>query len=282
MKILVTGSSGLVGSQVVRDLQAKNIEVVTFDIADSQNILNINDLSHAIKGVSAVIHSAALLGEPGQSDIDIMNVNLQGTWNLLSAASSAKIKRVVFLSSVDALGVFKGERAPDYLPIDNHHQCYPKTPYAISKYLAEEMCRSWALSNEASVVSLRPPGVWTADTYHLIKKHREQNLEFEWTPYWEYGAFIDVRDLSKACIQGLSCSINNYVSLLVSSSDLSSSGFTGKELSNRLHPKVEWRDEDSLGDSTGNEFKSLLNIDDARSILNWEPEHTWKIFNQSS
>ncbi|MDZ8240137.1 MAG: NAD-dependent epimerase/dehydratase family protein [Nostoc sp. ChiQUE01a] len=68
--------------------------------------------------------------------------------DISSAAAQAKVKRVVFFSSVDALGIFKGERKPDYLPLDDNHPCYPTTPYAVSKRLGEEMCRYFTNSTD--------------------------------------------------------------------------------------------------------------------------------------
>ena len=161
MRVLVTGSSGSVGRQIVSDLATHNHSVVEYDLAKGQDILDLVALLDAAHGCEVVIHAAALLGLPGQNDHDIMAVNLQGTWNVLSAAQEAGIPRVVFLSSVDTLGVFKGERVPDYLPLDDTHPCYPTTPYAISKYLAEAMCHFFSASTDVSVVCLRPPGVWT-------------------------------------------------------------------------------------------------------------------------
>jgi nucleoside-diphosphate-sugar epimerase len=109
------------------------------------------------RGCYAVIHSAALLGLPDQDASQIVATNLQATWNVLTAARDAGVRRVVFLSSADVLGVFKGERAPDYLPLDDAHPCYPSTPYGISKLLAEAMCRLFSESSDLPVVCLKPP-----------------------------------------------------------------------------------------------------------------------------
>ena len=97
---------------------------VEYDLATGRDILDPAALLDSARGCDAVVHSAALLGLPGQSDGEIMAANVQGTWNVLSAAQEAGIPRVVFLSSVDALGVFKGERSPDYLPLDDSHPRY--------------------------------------------------------------------------------------------------------------------------------------------------------------
>lgn len=52
-------------------------------------------------------------------------------------------------------------------------------------------------------VVLRPPGVWSAETYEDIKVHRRADPAYEWHPFWEYGAFLDVRDLAAAIERAL-------------------------------------------------------------------------------
>ncbi len=204
-----------------------------------------------------------------------MAVNLQGTWNVLSAGAEFRVRRILFLSSVGALGVFKGERPPDYLPLDDAHPCYPTTPYAISKRLAEEMCRFMSESRRLSVVCLRPPGVWARDTYAMIESERAKRPEFEWDPFWEYGAFIDLRDLSRACLGALTCDMEGFQCVLVSSSDITTSGRTSRELVQLVNPAVEWRGGAEYEDEP---YRALLDIEPARKLLDWSPEHTWQAF----
>ncbi|MEH2243770.1 NAD-dependent epimerase/dehydratase family protein [Nostoc sp.] len=124
MKVLVTGNEGMIGSVVEKVLRADGCEVIGFDIANGHNILNPNEIRSALKGCDAVVHLAALLGHSEDVLDEIMAVNLLGTWHIFSAAE-AKLKRVVFFSSVDVLGIFKGERKPDYLPLDHNHNPNP-------------------------------------------------------------------------------------------------------------------------------------------------------------
>ena len=64
--------------------------VVEYDLADDRDILDPAALLDSTRGCDAVIHSAALLGEPDQNNSQIMAANLQGTWNVLSAAQQAQ------------------------------------------------------------------------------------------------------------------------------------------------------------------------------------------------
>ncbi len=275
MRVLVTGSRGLIGSSVVEELRASGHRVVEYDLRDSRDILHLPTLREATRACDAIVHAAALLGRAAESPDQIMAVNLLGTWNVLSAGVAAGVRRIVFLSSVDALGVFKGERVPDYLPLDDAHPCYPTTPYAISKRLAEEMCRFASESHALSVVCLRPPGVWARDTYAWVEAERAKRPKFEWDPFWEYGAFLDLRDLSRACLGALTCDMEGFRCVLVSSSDITTSGRTSRELVQLVNPDVEWRGGPEYEDEP---YRALVEIGPARELLDWNPQHTWHVF----
>lgn len=275
MRVLVTGSRGLIGSSVVEELRASGHPVVEYDLRDSRDILHLPTLREATRACDAIVHAAALLGRAEESPDQIMAVNLLGTWNVLSAGVAAGVRRIVFLSSVAALGVFKGERVPDYLPLDDAHPCYPRTAYATSKRLAEEMCRFMSEAHGLSVVCLRPPGVWARDTYAMIEGERAKRPEFEWDPFWEYGAFLDLRDLSRACLRALVCDMAGFRCVLVSSSDITTSGRTSRELVQLVHPGLEWR---GGAEYETEPHRTLVDIEPARQLLDWSPRHTWRAF----
>ena len=241
MKVLVTGSRGLVGRAVVRELLACGHDAAGYDLKDGADILDSTALASAMRGCEAVVHSAALLGRSEDKPDDIATVNVEGTRNVLAAGRAHAVDRIVFVSSVDVFGVFKGEREPDYLPLDDAHPCYGATPYGRSKRIGEEMCRSLSDEGGPLTVSLRPPGVWRDGTYLRILAARAKRPEFEWSPFWEYGAFIDVRDLARACLQALTCRIEAPKCLSVASSDITTSGRASREWASFLHPRVEWR-----------------------------------------
>lgn len=279
MKVFLTGNKGKIGRVLEPHLRNLGYEVVGYDLVDGRDVLDPVSIETAIGGCESVIHLAASLGGPQETPQDIMQVNVQGTWNILTCAAHASVSRVVYMSSVNALGVFMGEAKPVYLPLDDEHPCSPTGSYGISKLLAEEMCRLWSNSIGLPVICLRPPGVWTKNTYHEIVAARKADPLFEWEPFWEYGAFIDIRDLAQATARALTCPCEEFVRLLIASTDITTSGKTSRELAQKIHPDVEWRGGREFDDDP---FRSLLNTNSAQNMLGWTPEYTWRRFLKKS
>jgi UDP-glucose 4-epimerase len=137
MRILVTGNKGFIGRVVEQRLIETGHDVVGFDIVDGDDIRNPGLLQKKVRGCNAIVHLAAI---EGQAEKDVMETNVAGTWNILYAGEQTKVQKIIFISSVDVLGVFQGEGTPLYLPLDEDYPCHPKSTYSISKKLAEEMC----------------------------------------------------------------------------------------------------------------------------------------------
>ena len=270
MKILVTGSSGLIGKVVCQELQTAEHEIVEFDIARGQDIFDAQQILEAMHGCRAVVHLAALLGEENQSPEEIFSVNLTGTANVLEAAQNATIERVIFFSSMEVLGIFRGERAPDYLPIDDAHPCYPTSTYAKSKAAGEKLCHK---IKDSTTICLRLPGVFTAETYNFIRAARRENPAFEWHPIWQYGAFLDVRDAATAAHCALNCEFSGHITLNLCADDVSSAALKSRELAQLICPEVEWR---GGIEYESEPFKALVDNSRAKDVLGWQPRYEWR------
>ncbi len=150
MKTLVTGGAGFIGSNIVRRLEALGHEPVVLDDISSgyrENLMpgvafiegDVRDtatVAEAIQGCGVVLHLAASVGNAAriadpQKDAAI---NVIGTLNVLEAARTHGIKRVVFSSSAGIFGELKT------LPIAEDHPQDPDSPYGASKLAAEKMC----------------------------------------------------------------------------------------------------------------------------------------------
>jgi nucleoside-diphosphate-sugar epimerase len=272
LKVLLTGNNGYIGKLVENELRTSGHTVVGYDLSSGFDVLNQRDLISSSQGCETIIHLAAIETE---NSLDTIRTNLVGTLNVLNTCKDLSIKRLVFMSSVDSLGIFQGEDIPKYLPIDDQYPCHPKKVYSISKKLSEELCADFADKHMMDIISLRAPGVWSEETYGYIKNKRKENPEFEWSPYWEYGAFIDVRDLATAIRYSVEKDIHGFHNLLIASNDITTSGLTTMELVKKIHPTVLWKGgiEYEL-----DLYRSLVNCSEARTILGWEPKYKWRDF----
>jgi UDP-glucose 4-epimerase len=274
MRVLITGNKGFIGRRVEQRLTDAGYDVIGYDVADGFDILNPELLGKRAEGCNAIVHLAAI---EGQSDARVMETNLVGTWNVLQAGSQAKVEKIIFMSSVDVLGVFQGEGIPKYLPLDDDYPCHPSSTYAISKKLAEDMCSYFSKRSQIPVICFRPPGVWDETTYLKITNARKKRPEYEWDPYWEYSAFLDVRDLAEAIVLALKKDVKGFHSLLLSSDDITTSGMTSLGLVKKLLPGLSWK---GGPEYTAEPFSALVKTKRAREVLGWSPRYSWREFQQ--
>jgi len=172
MKILVTGSTGFVGSHICKALVERGNRVLAFHRASSTlRMLEGLDVEHvigdltqpetldsALESVDVVFHTAAMLGdrdEPGR----MFAVTVEGTRSLMQAARAAGVSRVIHTSSVAALGVPEKSllKPPVLSSMDENHTWNYRPefwPYGYTKYLAElEVQRAVAKGLNAVIVN---------------------------------------------------------------------------------------------------------------------------------
>jgi UDP-glucose 4-epimerase len=269
MRVLVLGSGGLIGAAVVERLQAEGMEVVTFDIAAGQDVLDAPTVRAAAQGCYAIVNAAGggLRGvEPGRGTITL---NVTGNWNVLDAARAAGATRVVTFSSVNALGVFRGEAAPDYLPIDDDHPIRPPTAYGQAKRLVEELCRCFTATTGIATIVFRPPAVVGPERHARMQSLRDADPSAEWSPFWEYGAWIDTRDVAFAVLAALQApGVTHFTGLICA--DDTSSPVPVRDLARRLLPQVPWR-----GPEPADPTRVLVRCDRAKQALGWAPRYHW-------
>ena len=164
MKALVTGATGFVGAAVTRALLAAHwqVRVLARKSSDRRNLnglavdvlegdLNdVTSLQRAAQGCVGLFHVAAdyRLGAPDPSQL--YRANVEGTRNILDAASRAGVQRIVYTSSVATIGIPKdGTPGDEATPssLDNMIGHYKR-----SKYLAEEVVREAARAGTSIVI----------------------------------------------------------------------------------------------------------------------------------
>ncbi len=153
MTFLVTGTTGFVGSAVARNLinagervralvrpesDRRNLEGLPVEVAEG-DLRDRPSLERALKGCAGLFHVAADYRLWARRPDDIYETNVEGTKNLMSAAAEEGIRRILYTSSVAAIGPdpngkIADEETPSTLAGMHGH-------YKRSKFLAETEVR---------------------------------------------------------------------------------------------------------------------------------------------
>lgn len=167
-RVLVTGSTGCVGANLVEALNQRDFEVVGLRRSTSPDdathglqmqpvvgdLLDLESLRYAVTDVDWVFHVAAVSDYMHTSTDMIYRVNVDGTRNLLQAAKDAGVKRVVYTSSTSALGF----PSTSTTIMDENHSFNIKPelfPYAHSKHLSEQVVAEYVTAG-LDVVTVLP------------------------------------------------------------------------------------------------------------------------------
>jgi len=123
-RAIVTGANGHVGAHLVRELRARDYEIVAFVRRSSDltglegvdvelrygDVLDGDSLTAATDGCDIMFHTAAVYRTWAKSPEEVMEPAIQGTRNALAAAKTHSLERVVYTSSLVAIG---NARSPD-------------------------------------------------------------------------------------------------------------------------------------------------------------------------
>jgi UDP-4-keto-D-QuiNAc 4-reductase len=172
MSLLLTGSSGFVGSALLRRLVVTGqglracYRVLPSTLPDGVECFAIPDLTSergwraALDGVKVLVHAAARVHVMADDAVDPLlefrRINVEGTLALGRWAAEAGVRRFVFISSVKVLG----ERTLPGAPFSADTPPAPEDAYGISKWEAEQGLHQLGLETGMEVVIVRPPLVY--------------------------------------------------------------------------------------------------------------------------
>ncbi|MBI2063909.1 MAG: NAD-dependent epimerase/dehydratase family protein [Candidatus Yanofskybacteria bacterium] len=164
-KVIVTGGAGFIGSHLTDALIKDGFDVVVLDNLSTgkrsqvnkmakfikADIRNLKQIKPYFKGANLVFHTAARARiQPSIKDpVTTFDHNVAGTLNVLLAARDAGVKRVIYCASSSSYG------DQDTLPLHEEMNLHFKTPYALTKYVGEELCRLFSNLYGLETVSLR-------------------------------------------------------------------------------------------------------------------------------
>jgi dihydroflavonol-4-reductase len=245
--VLVTGGTGFLGAYIIKELVQKNYSVramrrsnklpffIPQNIFDKVewiegDIVDVVALEYAMQGVDAVIHAAAKVSfAPGERN-EMFKTNIEGTANVVNAALSQNVKKLIHVSSVAVLGRTNHE---EHINESNPwKQNTLTTNYAISKYRAEmEVWR--AIGEGLNAVIVNPSTIIGYGDWNGIN------------------SFVDVEDVASAIVLLMDSDINGERFILGCDNysyrklfDLIADGFGKKHPSREATPflgELAWR-----------------------------------------
>ena len=213
MATLVTGGTGFVASNIVRSLAEQGHEVVVYDVASPNDLLQKyiepwKDHITFVKGsvldmeaierladsftIDKVIHAAAYTpgsrGTIEQSDSRrIVETNIMGTVNILDAARAIGVKRFLFVSSG---AVYEGIQSAT--PLNEDTMVRPTGLYRISKFACERIAERYHQLHGMDTVSVRLGGPY-GPLERVTSYRANMSLLFDWTGKAVRGEPIEVQ-----------------------------------------------------------------------------------------
>ena len=169
MKCLVTGGAGFIGSNLVDRLVKLGYQVIVLDNLSTGRLSNLLQVKNKIEFVNVdVANSKNSIGQyfndvdwvfhlAGLADIvpsiknpyNYFQTNVKGTLNILEASKKIKIKKLIYAASASCYGI------PEKYPTGEKSKIDPQYPYALTKFLGEQLVIHWAKVYHMPNISLR-------------------------------------------------------------------------------------------------------------------------------
>lgn len=278
MRIAVTGSSGKLGTVVVRELRAAGHTVIGMDRNGTRGpgfvFVDFTDYGQVVEaftsvtdshdGIDAVVHLAAIPAPGIYTDAATFHNNITVTFNVLWAATRLGIRNVVTASSETVQGL-PFDVPPPYIPVDEAYPPRPESTYSLVKVLEERMAVElvrWF--PDLSLTALRFSNVmWPEDYAEFPSFDADAQLR-----KWNLWSYIDARDGAQAVEKALEKKLPGFNHFLIANADTVMTR-PNAELIAEVFPDVPITGEFGENDT-------LFSIDKARNLLGFEPRHSWR------
>lgn len=255
--ILITGGFGYIGGNLIKLLlnshykirvSTRNIDNIFFNKNENLEIINIDfaskkSLNEACTGVETIIHLASLNSQETSQNYELsQKINVNGTSNLLESAAKSGVKQFIYLSSVHVYGT------PLEGILSESSQLNPKSPYAKSKYLVENIIKEssskfkiktliFRLSNAVGPPISKDVNCWMLFVNDISKQAVQTNkIILKSNPSLQRD-FISVETVSKILCEALSIKSPLWNFPIINMS--SGISYTLAEVANIVHTKIE-------------------------------------------
>ncbi len=295
--VLVTGADGFIGSHLVEALVREGYQVRALayynafgqwgwldtlprDVLESAEVVlgdvrDSDQMRTVVKGVSGVLHLAALIGIPYSyhAPASYVATNVTGTINILQAARDLGVEKIIHTSTSEVYGTARR------VPIDEEHLLHGQSPYSASKIGADQFAISYHRSFELPVGIVRPfntygprqstRAVIPTVIVEILSGRRELQLG-NLTPTRD---FTFVKDTAHGFIQALrSDSVIGEVVNIGSGFEISVAD-TVKLIAEVMGAKVTVTKDHNRVRAQNSEVERLwANTERAQRLIGWDPE----------
>lgn len=294
-RVLVTGGAGFIGSHVAEAYLADGWEVTVLDDLSRGNERNI---PAGASFVRADIRSPEAREEVATGKYDVLNhhaaqidvrvsvsepaldcaINVLGFVNLLEGAGAGKIKRVIFASSG---GVVYGD--PEVIPTPESAPKGPISPYGVSKLAGEHYLRTLSSLLGFQGIAMRYSNVFgprqdpkseAGVVSIFVSRLLEGNPLTVFGDGTQTRDYVYVKDVARANVAASSAEVPRGHDIDASAFNIATARETSVlELADAVGVAMETRpDVEHAPARPGELFRSSLNIDKAKSVLQWEPQ----------
>ena len=277
MRIALTGSSGKLGSVVLRELRAAGHEVIGMDVVGARGPgfvrVDLTDYGQVVDaltavndqhdGFDAVVHLAAIPAPGIAPDVATFHNNMPSTFNVFWAAIRLGITRIVYASSETVLGL-PFDVPPPYIPVDEDYPARPESVYSLVKHLEEQLAIELVRWNpDVSITALRFSNVMVPDDYEAFPYDSDPRER-----KWNLWGYIDARDGAQAIDRALQVAPPGFDRFIIAAADTVTTT-PNAELVAEVFPDVPVH-----GDLGEND--TMLSIAKARRLLGYDPEYSWR------
>jgi NAD dependent epimerase/dehydratase len=296
-KVLVTGAGGFIGSHLCEALvdqganvtamirytsrsDCGNLELLPAEKKAALQVVagNVEDsafVNGVVKGKEVIFHLAALIAIPYSyiAPSSYVRTNVEGTLNILEAARSFGVSRVVHTSTSETYGTAA------YTPIDEKHPLQGQSPYSASKIGADKLVESYHCSFGLPVATIRPFNTYgpRQSARAVIPTIISQALT---QPAVQLGALEPVRDLTY-----VNDTVQGFVKVAASEKAIGQTvnvgfgeGISVGALAETIlelmgSEKTIIQDEERLRPSTSEVYTLICDNRKARELCGWQPRY---------